>query len=197
MDGDRLLRGAPGRPRGSIGRPAAGRRRLDTLGGHTISLQSLARRGARLTGRLEGADGERVAFGGGLAEYLRSADETAAAVRRDIDAHIARRGFAASAAEPDPAEHAPLPAPRGPRELRLDRRRIGTVIWCTGMTADLRWLAIPGLRSAGAVPHTDGMTAVPGLHLIGAPWLCTRKSGIIYGAAEDAERLADRIDARR
>ena len=33
--------------------------------------------------------------------------------------------------------------------------------------------------------------------LIGAPWLCTRKSGIIHGAAEDAERLADRIAARR
>ena len=168
-----------------------------TMGGHTISLQSLARRGARLTGRLERADGELVGFGGGLAEHLRFADATAAKVRRDIDAQIAGRGIAAAAAEPDSAEHAPLPAPRAPRELRLDRQGIGTVIWSTGMTADLHWLAIPGLRRAGAVPHTDGETTVPGLYLIGAPWLRTRKSGIIYGAADDAERLADAIAARR
>jgi putative flavoprotein involved in K+ transport len=48
----------------------------------------------------------------------------------------------------------------------------------------------------GMMSHTDGATAIPGLYVIGAPWLRVRKSGIIWGAAEDAERIAAVIGER-
>jgi putative flavoprotein involved in K+ transport len=47
------------------------------------------------------------------------------------------------------------------------------------------------------VQHTEGATPVDGLFVIGAPWLSTRKSGIVWGAPDDAERIADVISARR
>ena len=49
-------------------------------------------------------------------------------------------------------------------------------------------------------PQTRGVTAFPGLFFVGLPWLHTAKSGLIYGLAEDAryvaDRIANRIDAR-
>jgi putative flavoprotein involved in K+ transport len=48
-----------------------------------------------------------------------------------------------------------------------------------------------------AIAHIDGVTSIPGLYLLGAPWLRLRKSGIIWGAPADAQATADTIAARR
>ncbi|HEY3767022.1 MAG TPA: hypothetical protein VGL44_17790, partial [Gaiellales bacterium] len=165
-----------------------------TGAGPSLSLRSLARLGVELLGRLEGGSGEELRFGDDVAEHLRFADETCAALLRGIDEHIARTGIAAPPPVPDPSDEPP-PGLGGdaPRSLRLDRAGIGTVIWCTGMRPRLDAVAIPGLVQDGEIAHTDGATAVEGLHLIGAPWLSCRKSGIIWGAAADAERIAAAI----
>ena len=66
--------------------------RRPTLGAlHTISLQSLSAQGVVLLGRFAGVEGGRLRFADDLEENIRSADEASAAVRRDIDAYIARR----------------------------------------------------------------------------------------------------------
>jgi putative flavoprotein involved in K+ transport len=52
---------------------------------------------------------------------------------------------------------------------------------------------IPGLLDGGGIPHTSGVTAIPGLYLLGAPWLRLRKSGIIWGAPADAQEIAAAI----
>ena len=44
--------------------------------------------------------------------------------------------------------------------------------------------------------HEEGVSAAPGLYFLGFPWLRNRKSGIIYGIADDAAHIADAI-ARR
>jgi putative flavoprotein involved in K+ transport len=41
--------------------------------------------------------------------------------------------------------------------------------------------------------HEKGISPEPGIYFIGFPWLSRRKSGIIYGVVEDAERIASAI----
>jgi len=162
--------------------------------GHSLSLHSLARRGVELLGRLSGGREERLELGDDVAEHARSADEASAALLRGIDEYIDRAGIEAPPAESDPS-CAPLEGigRAAPREVRLDREGISTVVWCTGMRPRLDAVAIPGLVDAGMIPHTDGATPVPRLYLLGAPWQRLRKSGIIWGAPADAERVAGAI----
>jgi putative flavoprotein involved in K+ transport len=167
-------------------------------GGHSLSLQSLARLGVALLGRLRGGDGEQLRFGDELAENVRFGDRSAADLLGAIDEYIARAGIEAEPAIPDPADE-PLAGlgEDAPRSLRLDRAGIGTVIWCTGMRPRLDAVGIQDVIHEEAVVHTDGVTPVDGLFAIGAPWLSMRKSGIIWGAPDDAERIADLIAQRR
>jgi hypothetical protein len=57
------------------------------------------------------------------------------------------------------------------------------------------WLHVPVLRPDGAPAHTRGVTAFPGLYVAGYPWLSNRGSGLLYGAAADAARVAQHIAA--
>ena len=154
--------------------------------GHTLSLQLLHGLGVVLAGRVEAASGEEVRFDSCAERNAAFGDQVSAALCRDIDAPPPGH---------DPADE---PVPRfgrdAPRSLRLDRESIGTVIWCCGMRPRLDALAALGVGAD--VEHVEGVTAEPGLYLIGAPWLATRKSGIIWGAPEDAARIAAHI-ARR
>ena len=177
-------------------------------GGRSLSLPLLARLGVDLRGRLEGADGEALRFADTVPAHIRFGEETAAEYRRSIDEYVTQTGIDAPPAADDPVDEAEWPLDRPadgqlagpvresghtPRDLRLDRAGVSTVIWCTGMRPrlDVLDLAVP-MRGA-AIDHVDGVTAVPGLYLIGAPWLCTRKSGIIWGVGADASRLAGLI----
>ena len=164
--------------------------------GHSLSLQSLARAGVELLGRLRGGTGEELSFGEDVAEHARFADESGAALLRGVDEYIERAGIEAPEAETEPA-CAPLEGIGSDARtgLRLDREGVGTVIWCSGMRPRLDAAAIPGLVQNGMIPHVDGATAVPGVYLLGVPWLRLRKSGIIWGAAADAEHVAAAIAA--
>jgi len=41
--------------------------------------------------------------------------------------------------------------------------------------------------------HDNGCSNIEGLYFLGLPWLRTRKSGIIWGAAEDAAFICGQI----
>jgi putative flavoprotein involved in K+ transport len=45
--------------------------------------------------------------------------------------------------------------------------------------------------------HLRGVTQVPGLYVLGLPWLHTWGSGRFSGVARDADYLAEQIDALR
>jgi putative flavoprotein involved in K+ transport len=164
-------------------------------GGHTIAYQQLARDGVRLLGRLVGAEGQSLKFGPDLPEHIQYADQRAAQFRHTVDEYISRTGIAAPPPDTDPAERA-LPQSQGSRE-RLNARaeHISTVIWCTGFGPDTSWLRVPLLTHDGSPAHTSGITAFPGLYVAGYPWLSNRGSGILYGVAADAARVAQHIAA--
>jgi putative flavoprotein involved in K+ transport len=166
-------------------------------GGHTIALQQLARDGVRLLGRLIDAEDTKLTFDAGLPDNLSYADGRAAGFRRAVDAYISGAGLVAAPPEEDPAERPLAGQPATPETLDASAERIGSVIWCTGFGPDTAWVNVPVLRADGVPEHRRGVTAFPGLYVTGYPWLSTRGSGILYGVAADAERIAQHIAAAR
>lgn len=165
--------------------------------GHSVSLQWLGERGVRLLGRVSGVAGARVALADDLGANIRFADERAA----EFDSRLAE-GVAAKdldrklpPVEPDPANE-PHPDPdsvRSPETLDLDAAGVGTVVWCTGFGGRFDWLPTDILDERGVPRHEGVSTPIPGLYLIGFPWLTKRKSGVILGIDEDARAVTDRL----
>jgi putative flavoprotein involved in K+ transport len=174
------------------GRPLLGAR-------WTISLQSLSAGGVVLLGRLTGIADGRLTFADDVCENIRFGDEAAAKARRHIDEHIARHDLDAPPATDDPAETV---APRlaNPPILSLDPNEhdLTTVIWCTGFEGDYSFLQVPGVLNARGQPLEDGgLTEAPGIYFAGVDFSSTRKSGLVVGIAEEAQRLVGHIVARR
>jgi len=167
-----------------------------TEGGHTVSLQSLARDGATLLGRVVAVDGGKARLGDDLRDCIAFADEWAVKLRKDIDTFIESRDIDAPEAEPDPGEP-PLPDLRGSdgwRSVDLQEAGITSVVWCTGFDADWSWVKIDVFDGRGRPRHLGGVTESPGLYFLGFPWLSKRKSGILYGVGEDAARIVRHIE---
>jgi len=165
--------------------------------GHTVSLQSLARRGVTLLGHFESAGGTRLRFGDDLAQHVRSGDEGSAKIRQHVDDYIARSGIDAPASEPDPAdEPADAESFRAPTELDLAARGVRAVIFSTGFGPDYSWLRLPILEADGSITHQEGRTAVRGVWFVGLLWMRSRRSAIISGAMDDSAYVAAEIAAR-
>jgi putative flavoprotein involved in K+ transport len=156
-------------------------------GGQTVSYQHLAGRGATLLGHAVGCDGRRLALAPDLGANVRFADEASVSFRAAWDNWAAAAAFdVPPSLGDDPADE---PAPhlyglRGPDSLDLAAAGISTVIWATGFGPSLGWLPPAALDARG---HPQ----LPGLHVVGAPWLTHRSSASLYGMATDAERVAD------
>jgi len=164
-------------------------------GGHTVSYQQLARDGVRLLGRLTGAEAGKLSFGPELPGNMQYADAGAARFRRMVDDYVARAGIVAAEPDTDPAERPEPGLESSPESLDIRAEHIAAVVWCTGFGPDTGWLHVPVLRPDGAPAHTRGSTAFPGLYVAGYPWLSNRGSGLLYGAAADAVRVAQHIAA--
>lgn len=166
--------------------------------GHTVSLQSLARRGVTLLGHVESADGTRLRFGDDLAQHVRHGDEISARIRQHVDDYISRRGIVAPPSDPDPAdEPADAASFSAPAELDLADRGVRCVIFSTGFGADYSWLRLPIFGPDGSVAHHEGRGAVDGVWFVGLLWMRMRRSGIILGAMDDSAHVAAEVAARR
>jgi putative flavoprotein involved in K+ transport len=164
-------------------------------GGHTISYQQLARDGVRLLGRLVDAESELLRFGPDLPANIQFADDRAARFRRAVDECVAQAGIVAPPPDTDPAERPQRGPGSFPEALNMRTERIATVVWCTGFGPDTGWLRVPVLKPDGSPAHKRGVTAFPGLYVAGCPWLSNRGSGLLYGVAADAARVAQHIAA--
>jgi putative flavoprotein involved in K+ transport len=81
-----------------------------------------------------------------------------------------------------------------PLELDLRTGKIRSIVWATGYRPDFSWLHLPVLDRKGRVRHDGGVvTAVPGLYVIGMPFLRRRKSSLIDGSGPDSEFLAEHL----
>jgi putative flavoprotein involved in K+ transport len=149
-----------------------------------VDLRRLAREGMRLYGRLLGVEEAVLRFAPDLRGNLDAADAAAETVKDAIDAHIAASDIDA----PDEPRIDPVWVPGvQPRLLDVEAVGIQSVVWCTGYDSDYRWVQAP-------ICHERGVTDVPGLYVVGLPWLQTRASGRFAGIARDAEYLAELIE---
>ena len=166
--------------------------------GHTLSLQWLAGRGARLLGRITAVDGNVLQLDDVVADCIRFADRRSAEVCRDIDEGIRAAGEELPPLEPDePNEPQPDPGSvRSPERLDLAVAGVTTVIWATGVRGDFTYLPPGATRDAGVPVHDHGASPIEGLYFIGLPWLTRWGSGIINGIVPDAELIAARVTAR-
>jgi putative flavoprotein involved in K+ transport len=75
-------------------------------------------------------------------------------------------------------------------ELEVD-----AVIWATGYSFDHSWIKPPVTDPNGSVRHRRGVTDVPGLYFLGLPWQHTRGSALLGWVKDDAEFIAEQIEA--
>ena len=165
-----------------------------TKGGHTINLHQFARDGVILLGRLEGIANGIVKLGSDLHDNLAAVDRAEVEFVRAVDSYVAATVVSA------PEETLPFLHDGFDQkiltELDLTASGIANVIWATGYSFDFSLVKLPVTDGDGFPIQTRGVSAYPGLFFVGLPWLHTAKSGLIYGLAEDACYIADRIAER-
>ena len=166
--------------------------------GHTVSLQYLARLGARLLGRPVAVDGDRILLDDSLGSNIAFADRASAELNALVEAGIRASGQTPPPLEPDAADE-PHPDPlavHSPEALDLEASDVSTVIWATGFGPDIACLRVPVVDAQGEPIHEGGQSPIPGIHFLGLRWMTRRKSALICGADDDAAALARRIAGR-
>ncbi len=166
--------------------------------GSTLSLQSMARDGVHLMGRLSDVENGVLKTDDSLAEHIAFADERSADFTRMIEDWISSNGVNVEPVEEDLNDEpaGPEVARSGITELDLMAAGVGSVIWCTGFTANFDWIHARVTDDNGRPLHHRGVSPIPGIYFVGFPWLHSRKSGILHGIDEDARFVAEAIDAR-
>jgi len=165
----------------------------------TLDLNTLTELGVTLVGRFVGLVDGKAQFAGSLRNMCAMSDLKMGRLLETIDAWAHDRGLDGSVEPPHrlpPTRVADDP----PLIMDLARNKIRTIIWCTGYRPDYGWLEVPVLDHKGMICHDGGITASPGLYLMGAPFMRRRKSTLIDGAGDDARdlsaHLASYIDAQ-
>jgi putative flavoprotein involved in K+ transport len=69
------------------------------------------------------------------------------------------------------------------------------VVWATGFRPDHSIVQLPVFDEAGRARHQRGVTEVPGLYFLGLLWQYTRGSALLGWVKDDAQFIAQRIDA--
>ncbi len=160
----------------------------------TLDLPTLQDHGVQLAGRVTAIDGARVALAADLGVTTAGADARLRRLLGAVDGHIAAHGLDAEVLEPDPP-----PACRPSAvvdQLDLRRRGIHTVVWATGHRRTYPWLRLPVLDAAGEIGQARGVTAWPGLYVLGQRFQHYRSSDFIDGVGRDAAMVADHLVGR-
>ena len=162
--------------------------------GRDIDLRKLALEGLQLYGRFQGLSDGRILFAGDLADNLDAADAVYNGICGLIDKHIAEEGIEAPAGQ----HYTPVWKPGSP-VLDFDPVALGitSIIWSTGFRPNYDWVELPVFDAAGYPVHERGVTAVPGLYVVGLPWLYTWGSGRFFSVGRDAAYIAARIEERK
>jgi putative flavoprotein involved in K+ transport len=159
----------------------------------TLDLNALGTLGVRLVGKLALIRDGTALFSGSLPNVCDLADLKLRRLLDTIDEWADRAGIEA---DHPPQRFAPTEVP-APVPLALDLQACGiaSIVWATGYRPELSWLHVPVLDRKGRIEHDGGVTAAPGLYVIGMPFLRRRKSSLIDGAAPDAAELTTHLAA--
>ena len=157
--------------------------------GREVDLASLQSLGVQLVGRLMAIRGATALCSGGLGSLVANADLKQARLLRRIDEWVDEHGVAdlvGPVTEPDPTVLVRVPT-------ELDLHGFSTVIWATGYRPAHDWLDPRALDRRGRVIHNGGVASLPGLYLLGLPFLRRRRSNLLAGLGLDAAELCQHL----
>ena len=163
----------------------------------TLDLNALRRGGVEVVGRLAGLRDGRALFSGSLKNLCALADLKMNRLLDAIDDWVIETGREGAFVPPHRFEPTAVDADP-PLGLDLSDGRIKTVIWATGFRPDYSWLQVPVLDRKGRIRHGGGVVdapGMPGMYVMGLPFLRRRKSSFIDGAGDDARDLAAHLAA--
>jgi putative flavoprotein involved in K+ transport len=72
---------------------------------------------------------------------------------------------------------------------------VDAVVWATGFRLDHSLVELPVFDEDGALEHQRGVTETPGLYFLGLPWQYTRGSALLGWVKDDAQYIAQQIQA--
>lgn len=156
-----------------------------------LDLNGLAANGVQLAGRLAGITDSHVQFSGSLANVITSADLKMGRLLDEIDTFVDEHGLSTEVEAVD--RPAPTTIPDSP--LMAPIGEYGAVVWATGFRPNHPFLPKEVLDAKGAVIHNGGVTNLPGMYILGLPFLRRRKSSFLDGVGPDAVDLADHLVA--
>ena len=159
---------------------------------HTLDLNALQDLGVEVVGRLMAVDGWRAACSGGLGALVANADLKLGRLLDRIDEYVAVHDLGGSTGPPDRPESTRLA--EVPTEL--DLRSFSTVVWATGYRPTWSWLDPSALDRRGRLVHDGGVAKIPGLYVLGLPFLRRRRSNLFAGVGDDAAALTRHVRAR-
>jgi putative flavoprotein involved in K+ transport len=170
-----------------------GRKRQDTNhyltgrdGGRDIDLRAFARQGMSLYGRLKEVANGQMMFEPNLEANLDGADRVYNGINALIDRYIADKGIEA----PPSSVYEPVWKPRNePEALDLVASGVAAIVWATGFTPDWSYVRLPIFDGSGYPVNRRGVTSVPGMFVLGLPWLWTWGSGRFLSVGRDAEHV--------
>lgn len=151
-----------------------------------LGLNDLASNGVDITGRLVGVSGTTAQFSGSFANSCASADLKQGRFLDSIDDFALLTGLEGELPRPS----RPIPTTLPDARLTLAFDDVSTVVWATGFAPNYPWLDGGLLDRRGAIQHDEGVMNVPGMYVLGLPFLRRRKSTFLDGVGFDAKELA-------
>jgi putative flavoprotein involved in K+ transport len=160
-------------------------------GGRDLNYRTLQAMGVNLVGRFGGAEGQTAHFADDLSESVAFGDARYLELCGLISSGLAARGEAPPEMPPPPPFHAEP-------HTSLDLGAFGAAIFTSGFRPNYSWVKAPGAFDQMGFPvQVDGSsTVVSGLHFMGVHFQRKRKSAALWGVAEDATVLAERMLTR-
>jgi putative flavoprotein involved in K+ transport len=154
--------------------------------GREVDLPSLQGLGVQLVGRLMAIRGTTAFCSGGLGSLVANADLKQARLLRRIDEWVDKHDMADLVG--------PMSEPRvtvlGLVPTELDLQGFATVIWATGFRPRYDWLDPRALDRRRRIDHDGGVAKMPGLYVLGLPFLRRRRSNLLSGLGSDAAELS-------
>jgi len=159
-----------------------------------LDLNAMSDAGMRLVGRLMGVRQGIAQFSGSFKNVCALADLKMGRLLDTIDEWAASSPDAASFEPPE--RFAKTRVEESPRlTLDLSAEGIKTVLFATGYKQDYSWLDLPVLDRKGKIQHREGVVDVPGLYVVGLPFLRRRKSSFIHGTEDDVRYITGHLES--
>ena len=171
----------------------AGRNRPE-LFAQNLDLAVLQANGVRLAGHLQQVNGGRAWFRDDLARSVATAERRMHRLLDAADDYAARAGLDAEICPP--RRPAAIHLPPTPTSVNLDAEQIGTVLLATGYRPYHPWLHLPITGPDGSIQQHRGVTAAPGVYVVGQRFQHRRDSGFIDGARHDAQAVVRHLLSR-